>query len=78
MESLQSLEHCVKIPKIVIYTGKLRMTHVPFACVLSEEPEVPENEAALLEQALGGGQAPVPQGPAPDIRSLLLGGVQGG
>jgi hypothetical protein len=43
----------------------------------AEEPEVPEGEAALLDQMMGGGQ-PVPQGPAPDIRSLLLGGVQGG
>ena len=42
----------------------------------AEQPEVPEGEAALLEQMMGGGQ--VPQGPAPDIRSLLLGGVQGG
>jgi len=40
----------------------------------AEEPEVPEGEAAMLEQMMGG-QA-VPQGPAPDIRSLLLGGVQ--
>jgi hypothetical protein len=41
----------------------------------AEDPEVPEGEAALLDQ-LGGQQ--IPQGPAPDIRSLLLGGVQGG
>ena len=41
----------------------------------AEEPEVPEGEAAMLEQMMGGGQA-IPQGPAPDIRSLLLGGIQ--
>ena len=34
-----------------------------------------EGEAALLDQ-LGGQQ--IPRGPAPDIRSLLLGGVQSG
>ena len=63
---------------VQIYKNPNSMQSILDKFYTAEEPEVPENEAALLEQALGGGQAPVPQGPAPDIRSLLLGGVQGG
>ena len=61
---------------VQIYKNPNSMQSILDKFYTAEEPEVPEGEAALLEQALGGGQVPVPQGPAPDIRSLLLGGVQ--
>ena len=61
---------------VQIYKNPNSMQSILDKFYTAEEPEVPENEAALLEQALAGGQ-PSPQGPAPDIRSLLLEGVQG-
>jgi len=61
---------------VQIYKNPNSMQSILDKFYTAEEPEVPEGEAALLDQMMGGGQ-PVPQGPAPDIRSLLLGGVQG-
>jgi hypothetical protein len=61
---------------VQIYKNPNSMQAILDKFYTAEEPEVPEGEAALLDQMMGGGQ-PVPQGPAPDIRSLLLGGVQG-
>ena len=61
---------------VQIYKNPNSMQSILDKFYTAEQPEVPEGEAALLEQMMGGGQ--VPQGPAPDIRSLLLGGVQGG
>ena len=60
---------------VQIYKSPNSMQSILDKFYTAEEPEVPEAEAAMLEQMMGGGQ-PVPQGPAPDIRSLLLGGVQ--
>ena len=58
---------------VQIYKNPNAMQSVLDKFYTAEEPEVPEGEAAMIEEMLGGGQ-PVPQGPAPDIRSLLLGG----
>ena len=59
---------------VQIYKNPNSMQSVLDKFYTAAEPEVPEGEAALLEQMMGGGQQPIPQGPAPDIRSLLLGG----
>ena len=61
---------------VQIYKNPNSMQSILDKFYTAEQPEVPEGEAALLEQMMGGGQ-PVPQGPAPDIRSLLMGGMQG-
>ena len=61
---------------VQIYKNPNSMQSILDKFYTAEDPEVPEGEAALLEQMMGGGQ-PVPQGPAPDIRSLLMGGMQG-
>ena len=60
---------------VQIYKNPYSMQSILDKFYTAEDPEVPEGEAALLDQ-LGGQQ--IPQGPAPDIRSLLLGGVQSG
>ena len=41
------------------------------------EEEVPESEQAMMDQLMQQGQPQVPQGPPPDIRSLLLQGGGG-
>ena len=61
---------------VQIYKDPNSMQSILDKFYTAEDPDVPEGEAALLEQMMGGGQ-PVPQGPAPDIRSLLMGGMQG-
>jgi hypothetical protein len=60
---------------VQIYKNPNNMQSILDKFYTAAEPEVPEGEAALLDQLGGAPQAP--QGPAPDIRSLLLGGVQG-
>lgn len=62
---------------VQIYKTPSNMQEVLDKFYTANEPEVPEAEAAMLEQMIGGGQ-PVPQGPAPDIRSLLLQGLPQG
>jgi len=62
---------------VQIYKTPSNMQEVLDKFYTANEPEVPEAEAAMLEQMMGGGQ-PVPQGPAPDIRSLLLQGLPQG
>jgi hypothetical protein len=61
---------------VQIYKNPNSMQKILDKFYTAEEPEIPEPEAALLGQGVGGGEVPVPQGPAPDIRSLLLGGGQ--
>lgn len=61
---------------VQIYKNPNSMQSILDKFYTAEEPEIPEPEAALLGQDLGGGELAVPQGPAPDIRSLLLGGGQ--
>lgn len=61
---------------VQIYKNPNSMQKILDKFYTAEEPEIPEPEAALLGQDLGGGELAVPQGPAPDIRSLLLGGGQ--
>ena len=62
---------------VQIYKSPNDMQKILDKFYTATDPEVPEGEAALLEQMMGGGQQPQP-GPAPDVRSLLLGGLQGG
>jgi hypothetical protein len=62
---------------VQIYKSPNEMQSILDKFYTATEPEVPEGEAALLEQMMGGGQQPQP-GPAPDVRSLLLGGLQSG
>ena len=61
---------------VQIYKNPNSMQAILDKFYTAEDPEIPEPEAALLGQDLGGGELAVPQGPAPDIRSLLLGGGQ--
>ena len=61
---------------VQIYKNPNSMQKILDKFYTAEDPEIPEPEAALLGQDLGGGELAVPQGPAPDIRSLLLGGGQ--
>jgi hypothetical protein len=61
---------------VQIYKNPNSMQSILDKFYTAEDPEIPEPEAALLGQDLGGGELAVPQGPAPDIRSLLLGGGQ--
>lgn len=61
---------------VQIYKNPNSMQQILDKFYTAEDPEIPEPEAALLGQDLGGGELAVPQGPAPDIRSLLLGGGQ--
>ena len=61
---------------VQIYKNPNSMQSILDKFYTAEDPEIPESEAALLGQDLGGGELAVPQGPAPDIRSLLLGGGQ--
>jgi len=59
---------------VQIYKNPNSMQSILDKFYTAEEPEVPEAEAALLGQEA---QLPIPQGPTPDIRSLLLGGPPG-
>ena len=61
---------------VQIYKNPNSMQSILDKFYTAEDPEIPESEAALLGQDLVGGELAVPQGPAPDIRSLLLGGGQ--
>jgi hypothetical protein len=59
---------------VQIYKNPNNMQTILDKFYTAEEPAMGDAEQAMLDQMMGGGQ-PIPQGPAPDIRSLLLGGV---
>ena len=59
---------------VQIYKNPNNMQTILDKFYTAEDPAMGDAEQAMLDQMMGGGQ-PIPQGPAPDIRSLLLGGV---